>query len=242
MNHKLLLNRCSFSYKAKHTQTVFFAVSAVCLELNLRKFKSHTHGQCVIHKNITSLAHFKGNECVSQETKKTCRISWSNNKNKRDEVFCLRTCICALGQCEIYNSVWGQERECENVSLSVFLLFIFSFRCVSEKRRLSQINSLKAMMTFQRTQSPYALTWISEKQTTNVMHDCTWQADMVGKFSCVVCDFEVMQICGESAAVKIKTLFCCWEPLGERAFEKCRVTQDKTNVEQMVVCLFSRSI
>ena len=39
---------------------------------------------------------------------------------------------------------------------------------------------------------------------------------MVGKFSCVVCGFEVMQICGESAAVKIKRFFVV-ETLGERA-------------------------
>ena len=39
---------------------------------------------------------------------------------------------------------------------------------------------------------------------------------MVGKFLCVVCGFEIMQICGESAAVKVKRFFVV-EPLGERA-------------------------
>ena len=39
---------------------------------------------------------------------------------------------------------------------------------------------------------------------------------MVGKFSCVVCGFQIMQICGESAAVKVKCFFVV-EPLGERA-------------------------
>ena len=72
MSHKLLLNRCSFSYKARHTQIVCFAGSTICFESNLHKFilHSHAHGQCIIHKNITSLARSKGNECVSHETKK----------------------------------------------------------------------------------------------------------------------------------------------------------------------------
>ena len=38
---------------------------------------------------------------------------------------------------------------------------------------------------------------------------------MVGKFSCVVCGFEIMQICGESAAVKVKRFFVV-EPLGKQ--------------------------
>ena len=39
---------------------------------------------------------------------------------------------------------------------------------------------------------------------------------MVGKFSCVVCGFEIRQICGESAAVKVKSFFVV-EPLSEQA-------------------------
>ena len=74
------------------------------------------------------------------------------------------------------------------VSLSLFFCYLF-FSLRIQEEALSLVNALKAVMTFQRKQSPYALTWILKKQTTNVMHDCTWQADMVGKFSCVVCSF-----------------------------------------------------
>ena len=43
---------------------------------------------------------------------------------------------------------------------------------------------------------------------------------MVGKFSCVVCSFEVTQICGESVGVKVKGIFVV-EPLGEPGKMPC---------------------
>ena len=125
----------------------------------------------------------------------------------------------------IYNSVWGQERECEYVSLSLFFCYLFFPLCIREETS-SQVNSLKAMMTFQRKQSPYALTWILEKQTTNVMHDCTWQADMVGKFSCVVCGFWNYANLQRISRREGQTLFCCWAARWV-SIEKCRVTQEK---------------
>ena len=148
--------------------------------------------------------------------KNTCRISWSNNNNKRDGLFVWELAYVHLN----VNVKFTTPCEVKSVNASIFLSLSFSViylfpSCVREET-LSQVNSLKVMMTFQRKQSPYASTWILEKQTTNVMHDCTWQADMVGKFSCVVCSFWNYANLRRISRREGQTLFVI-EPLGERA-------------------------
>ena len=141
---------------------------------------------------------------------KTCRISGSNNNNKRDRFFVwelayLRTWILMWNlQLCVRSKTW--MRVCFPLSFSV--IYFFSLRI--REQTLSLVNSLKAMTTFQRKQSPYALTWILEKQTTNVMHDCTWQADMVGKFSSVVCGFWDYANLQRISRHEGQMLLCCW--------------------------------
>ena len=117
-----------------------------------------------------------------------------------------------------------------NMFLSLFLLFFF---LRASEKTWSQDKSLK----FQRKQSSYALIWTLQKQTTNGNHDCTdrhsWQ-----DLSCSICFafLKIMQMCGESVGVKVKCSFVL------ELLLECSATQEKTIVDQLVICLFSRII
>ena len=68
----------------------------------------------------------------------------------------------------------------------------------------------------------------------------TAQTDLVGKISraerYVFYGLKIMQMCGESVGVKVKRLFVL------ELLLECSATQEKTIVDQLVICLFSRII